>query len=105
MGQEVSAMGREKNGSVRINIYVHDSNIRRQIKTIAAQKEITISEYCLRAITRQMAEEKAIGHGENPLRKAIEKANRFRSKTFGKKIFAVSSADLIEKTREDKNQP
>ena len=44
------------NRIVRLNIYVHDPLIRRRIKTAAAQKDISVSEYCLQAITDQLAE-------------------------------------------------
>lgn len=93
-----------KNSSVRINIYVHDSKIRRQIKAMAAQQDISVSEYCLRAITNQLVKEQEMDREDKgSLRTASEKANQFRIKTFGGKTFSVSSADLIREARDSRN--
>ena len=55
-------MGNKRTNSiVRLNIYVHDPLIRRRIKTVAAQKDISVSEYCLQAITDQLAREAETG--------------------------------------------
>jgi hypothetical protein len=100
-------MARNKNNSQRLNIYIHEPGIRRQIKAMAAQKEVSLSEYCLQAILRQLAEEekKTRGRRKDPLKSAIAKANRFRTRTFGKKVFLTSSADLIQESRETRNIP
>ena len=91
--------------SVRLNIYVHDASLRRQIKAVAAEKDISVSEYCLRAITNQLIKEKKLDHEETShLRTAVEKAQKFQSKTFGGKVFSVSSADLIRESRENRNE-
>ena len=93
----------KKSSPVRLNIYVHDPNIRRQIKEMAARKDISISEYCLRAIKNQLIKEQKAAHEEeNVLKKAVKKARRFQE-TFGGKTFAISSADLIHETRENRN--
>jgi hypothetical protein len=93
----------KKSSPIRLNIYVHDPNIRRQIKEMTARKDISISEYCLRAIKSQLIKEQKAAHEEgNVLKKAVKKAQRFQE-TFGGKTFAISSADLIRETREDRN--
>jgi len=98
-------MSMEKNSPVRLNIYVHDPGIRRQIKAVAAQKDISVSEYCLRAITNQLVREKEIDREEaSHLKTAIEKAHKFQNKTFGGKVFSVISADLIRESRENRNK-
>ena len=92
----------KKNSPVRLNIYVHDHNIRRQIKEVTARQDVSISEYCLRAIRNQLLKEQQIARVEgNRLTKAVKKAKRFQE-TFGGKVFAISSADLINETREDR---
>jgi len=99
----------KQNRSVRLNIYVHDPRIRRQIKAVAAQKDISVSEYCLRAITHQLIKEKKIAREEigrkeiSPLKTAVERARNFQTKTFGGKVFSVSSAELIRESRENRN--
>ncbi len=92
--------------SVRINIYVHDAEMRRQIKTMAAQKDLSISEYCLQAITHQlMKEQEPFSGGEgNPLKGAVKRARRFQARTFGNKAFVVSSADLIRDARKSRSE-
>ena len=93
----------KKTSPIRLNIYVHDPNIRRQIKEMTARQDISISEYCLRAIKGQLSREQKAAHKEeNPLKKAVKKAGRFQ-RTFRGKIFTISSADLIRESREGRN--
>ena len=93
----------KKTSPIRLNIYVHDPNIRRQIKEMTARQDVSISEYCLRAIQGQLSREQKAAHKEeNPLKKAVKKAGRFQ-RTFGGKIFTISSADLIRESREGRN--
>jgi len=97
-------MAKKKNNPVRLNIYVHDPQIRRQIREMTAIKDISISEYCLRAIKAQLRKEQKAGDEEgNLLKRAVKKARRFQE-TFGGKTFAISSADLIRETRENRNE-
>jgi len=98
-------MVKKKSGSVRINIYLHDPNIRRQIKTVAAQKDLSISEFCLQAIVGQLTKEKGlvVENETTILKKAVEKAKKFHMKYFGKNVFSVNSADLIREAREERN--
>ena len=97
-------MSTGKNNPVRLNIYVHDSGIRRQIKTMAAQKDVSVSEYCLKAITNQLVKEQEMdGEGKSSLKTAVEKANKFQIKTFRGKTFTVSSADLIREARDNRS--
>jgi hypothetical protein len=96
-------MTKKKSSPVRLNIYVHDPDIRRQIKEMTARKDVSISDYCLEAIKAQLLKEQKAGHEEeNSLKKAVKKAQRFQE-TFGGRTFAISSADLIRETREDRN--
>lgn len=96
-------MAKKKSSPVRLNIYVHDPDIRHQIKEMTARKDISISDYCLKAIKTQLLREQKAGHGEkNHLKKAVKKAQRFQE-TFGGRTFAISSADLIREAREGRN--
>jgi post-segregation antitoxin (ccd killing protein) len=98
-------VNKRTNSTVRLNIYVHDPLIRRRIKTAAAQKDISVSEYCLQAIAEQLAREAEIGLKKNDisLETALEKAKRFQAKTFGGRSFRVSSGDLIREARKERN--
>jgi len=98
-------MHRKKTIPARLNIYVNDPAIRRHVKTAAAKRDISVSEYCLGAITLQL-----IKDGEMPRERktdfhkaAIEKARRFQAETFGGRVFSVSSADLVKEARESRN--
>jgi hypothetical protein len=93
------------NRIVRLNIYVHDPLIRRRIKTAAAQKDISVSEYCLQAITEQVEREAEMGLKRNDisLERALEKAKRFQAKTFAGRGFRVSSGDLIREARKERS--
>jgi len=93
-----------KNKSMRLNIYVHEPGIRRQVKAAAARKDISVSEYCLRAITDHLIkDEEALREKEgSPLGTAAKKARTFHSKTFGKRVFVISSAELIREARENR---
>jgi post-segregation antitoxin (ccd killing protein) len=98
-------VNKRTNSIVRLNIYVHDPLIRRRIKTAAAQKDISVSEYCLQAIADQLAREAEMGLKKNDisLETALEKAKRFQAKTFGGRSFRVSSGDLIREARKERN--
>lgn len=97
-------MPRIKNNLVRLNIYVHDPLIRRQVKAAAAKEDISVSEYCLKAIIQQLAKEDLPREeGSSFLKVAAEKARAFHAKTFGKSILRVNSADLIREARESRD--
>lgn len=98
-------VNKRTSSTVRLNIYVHDPLIRRRIKTAAAQKDISVSEYCLQAITAQLTREAEAGLKRNDisLERALEKAKRFQAKTFGGRGFSVSSADLIREARKERS--
>ena len=93
------------NSTVRLNIYVHDPLIRRQIKTAAAQNDISVSEYCVQAIADRLVREVKTGPRRKAvsLEAALERAKRFQAETFGGRAFKVSSADLIRETRRERN--
>jgi hypothetical protein len=98
-------VNKRTNRTVRLNIYVHDPLIRRKIKTAAAQKDISVSEYCLQAITDQLAREAEMGIKRNgiSLEMALEKAKGFKTRTFGGRVFRVSSGDLIREARKERD--
>lgn len=96
-------MLKKKTSPLRLNIYINDPAIRRQVKTAAAKRDISISEYCLHAITFQLMKdgERPREQEPNSLKAAIEKADTFQANGFGGRIFSVSSADLIREARKN----
>jgi len=100
-------MPKKKISPLRLNIYINDPSIRRQVKTAAAKQDISVSEYCLRAITLQLMKDRERPGKEAPdfLKAAIERAHRFQAETFGDRVFSISSADLIREARENRNVP
>jgi hypothetical protein len=88
--------------ATRLNIYLPSPAFRSQVKTAAAKRDISISEYCLRAITSQLIQD-----GEHPPRRlarhalsaAVDAARRFQTKTFGDRVFAMDSSELIREAR------
>jgi len=99
-------MSKKRAQLARLNIYLPDAAIRRQVKLSAARQDISISEYCLRAITNQLIKdgERALGaEGGNRRGGAVETARRFQAEKFGTRVFSVSSAQLIREARERKN--
>ena len=91
-------------GKTRINIYVHDTAIRTQVKTQAAKHDISISDYCLQAIIAKLAEDKEVLEKTSNATSydAVNKARRFLKKTFKGKVFHVSSTCLIKQTRKQR---
>ena len=81
----------------RLNIYISDPSVRRQVKMAAAKRDLSVSAYCLRAITTQLMTD-----GEQPgeersklVRAAVDEARRFQAQTFKGRVFSVSSAELV----------
>lgn len=83
----------------RLNIYVDDPITRRHVKSAAARQDLSISEYCLRAITEKLDREGEAVPEESRLSKAVNKARLFQKKAFAGKAFSVSSAALIAQAR------
>ncbi len=92
----------EKTGITRLNIYTPDPSIRRQVKYAAAKRDLTVSDYCLRAITAQLVNDGELPHRRDhldPVRVAVDRARQFQKKTFGNRVFATNSATLIRQAR------
>jgi len=89
--------------SVRLNIYLPDPAIRRQVKAAAARQDLSISDYCVRAIRLQIEhdqESESARADRTPLTVAVQRARRFQAKTFRGRTFTISSAELIRQARE-----
>jgi hypothetical protein len=101
----MASAAEKRAGNVRLNIYLPNAGLRRLVKTAAAKRDVSISEYCARAITNQLNRDREEAPGketEVSLASAVENARRSQADTFGGKTFKVSSADLIRQTREQR---
>lgn len=88
---------------VRLNIYLPDPALRRQVKAAAARQDLSVSDYCVRAIAAQLEHEQEFEPAQadrTPLTIAAQTARRFQAKTFRGRVFTVSSAELIRRARE-----
>jgi hypothetical protein len=107
MGRRETNMAKKKKTTVtRLNIYLPDPAIRRQVKAAAAKQALSVSEYCVRAITSQLIQDSEwppYGKDHPQLEAAIAKARQFQAETFGGQSFAVSTAELIPEAREGQN--
>ena len=93
-----------KSTVARMNIYLPDST-RRQVKTAAAKRDVSISEYCLQAITAQLAHDRTrqhTGEGTGLTENAVAVARRFQTRRLRGQVFTVSSAELIREVREQR---
>jgi hypothetical protein len=87
----------------RLNIYVRDPDLRRRVKAAAARRDLSVSDYCLRAISAQLASDgegragsaRSGGGGSAP----VSRARRFQRSTFKGRLFTVGSAELIAESR------
>ena len=95
-------MPKRKSTLPRISVYLPDSTIRRQIKMAAAKEDLSVSEYCLKAITARVAQdgEKSSEAKVDHLQRAVSEARRFQSEKLRGRVFTTSSADLIRESRE-----
>jgi hypothetical protein len=89
---------RSETSPVRLNIYLPDQATRRRIKLKAAEENLTISHFCLKAIEAQFSQAEK-GKQETSLSKAVDRARKFQRQTFGNRIFQVNSAHLIRQAR------
>ena len=94
----------QKSPISRLNIYLPDPVLRRQVKAAAAKRDLSVSAYCLQAITAQLLSdgERLPEQESLPTREAaVARARRFQAEAFGGRVFAVSSAELIREAREE----
>jgi hypothetical protein len=89
---------RSETSPVRLNIYLPDQATRRRIKLRAAERNLTLSRFCLQAIEAQFSQAEK-GKEETTLSRAVDRARKFQRQTFGNRIFQVNSAHLIRQAR------
>jgi len=90
---------RKEISPVRLNIYLPDQVTRRRIKLMAAERNLTLSQFCLQAVQAQLSMGDNAPDLESRLSRAVDRARNFQRKTFAGKVFQVNSADLIRQAR------
>ena len=90
---------RKEISRVRLNIYLPDQATRRRIKVMAAERNLTLSQFCLQAVQTQLSKGNNPPALESRLSQSVDRARYFQRKTFAGKVFQVNSADLIRQTR------
>lgn len=96
----------QKAKHTRLNIYLNDPNVRLEVKIRAAQADVSISEFCQRAIAAYLenGQNETGTEKDNPLNAAVVRARQFQERVFQGKRLKVSSADLIRVARKERNQ-
>jgi len=95
-------MVKKRGKTVRLGIYLANAGLWRLVRAAAAKRDVSISDYCVRAITNQLEQDgKSVPARETrvSLASAVDNARRFQADTFRGETFRVSSADLIRQTR------
>ena len=79
-----------------------DPSVQRRLKVMAALKGISMRQYCLTAIGKELTQDEANGAlpGRGIDREAIERLATRRRELFGGKALPGSGADLIREARE-----
>ena len=78
-----------------------DPPVQRRLKSIAAIKGISMRQYCLTAITRELSKDEAQGIIDLPFgHEALDRLDTLRKEIFGDKILPGSSVDFIREARE-----
>ena len=78
--------------------------MQRRLKTIAAIKGISMRQYCLIAITRELSKHDAQGIIDLPFgHEALDRLDTLRKEIFGDQILPGSSVDFIREARESRS--
>ena len=81
-----------------------DPPVQRRLKAVAAIKGISMRQYCLTAIGRELAKDEAVGVTSLPFgHEALDRLDTLREEIFGDKILPGSSVDFIHKARESRS--
>ena len=81
-----------------------DPLVQRRLKTIAAIKGISMRQYCLTAITRELSKDDAQGIIDLPFgHEALDRLDTLRKEIFGDQILPGSSVDFIREARESRS--
>ncbi len=81
-----------------------DPPVQRRLNTIAAIKGISMRQYCLTAITRELSKDEAQGIIDLPFgHEALDRLDTLRREIFGDKVLPGDSVDFIREARESRS--
>jgi hypothetical protein len=93
----------QKNEKGRINIYV-PRQLWRRVKLAAAARDLSVSEFCARAIEASLEEADRMQPSDSLDGDAVLAARRFREAHFGRSVLRVSTAELLRQARENADE-
>ena len=83
-----------------------DPITQRRLKAFAAMKGISMRQYCLTAINRELAKDGGTGVPDLPFgREALDRLDALRSEIFGDQTLPGDSVEFIREARESKSAP
>ena len=78
-----------------------DPPVQRRLKVIAALKGISMRQYCLTAIDKELAQDEAAGVPNLPFgNEALDRLDALREEILGDKVLPGDSAEFIREARE-----
>ena len=81
-----------------------DPMVQRRLKAVAAMKGISMRQYCLTAIGRELSKDEVQGVVDLPFgHEALDRLDAFRKEIFGDRILPGDSVDLIREARESRS--
>lgn len=83
-----------------------DPMTQRRLKAIAAMRGISMRQYCLTAINRELAKDDRPGVPGLPFgHEALDRLHALRSEIFGDRTLPGDSVEFIREARESRNAP
>ena len=81
-----------------------DPMVQRRLKAVAAMKGISMRQYCLTAIGRELSKDEVQGVVDLPFgHEALDRLDALRKEIFGDRILPGDSVDLIREARESRS--
>ena len=81
-----------------------DPMVQRRLKAVAAMKGISMRQYCLTAISRELSKDEVQGVIDLPFgHEALDRLDALRKEIFGDKVLPGDSADFIREARESRS--
>ena len=81
-----------------------DPMVQRRLKAVAAMKGISMRQYCLTAIGRELSKDEVQGVIDLPFgHEALDRLDALRNEIFGDGVLPGDSVDFIREARESRN--
>jgi hypothetical protein len=81
-----------------------DPMVQRRLKAVAAMKGISMRQYCLTAIGRELSKDEVQGVVDLPFgHEALDRLDTLRKEIFGDRVLPGDSVDFIREARESRS--